>query len=84
MHSTPYLSFQIHQVFCCSCRGYKVRWKWNGMGLDLGGVGGGDEYDQTTMYEVCKELIKTSFKEMLSTQHKSVISIKCKQHSPQN
>lgn len=51
------------------------------MGLDLGGVGGGDEYDQTTVYEVCKELIKTSFKEMLSTQHKSVLSIKCKQHS---
>lgn len=41
MRSTPYLSFQIHQVFGCSCRGYKVRWKWKGMGLDLGGVGGG-------------------------------------------
>lgn len=54
------------------------------MGLDLGGVGGGDGYDQTTGYEVCKELIKISFKEMLSTQHKSVISIKRKQHSPQN
>lgn len=33
------------------------------MGLDLGGVGGGNGYDQTTVYEVCKELIKISFKE---------------------
>lgn len=54
------------------------------MGLDLGGVGGGNGYDQTTVYGVCKELIKISFKERLSTQHKSVISIKYKQHSPQN